>query len=437
MKREGRAWRGLFVVFPDVYEPRRCHSELQRCASIGLVIAIRPIWFREWLDGISMQLQLNVAVWQKTSVAQFNTRPGFSSMPFSPERTKEIQSRIDARLRSGQANDWEVSFLTNMAERFQRYGTETRLSKAQYASLHKVLKLEREKPAQTRSSADDRTSQPALKRSTGTVQARSRPVSVTRAINAPRRAVRKAQRQIMLPLVIAVGFFALVGSLFESSNTRSTPYSPSAVPSSQTADAAYVYVTGTRVNQRAGPSTSNAVMGVLSEGTRVEKLREEGQWTEIRSNFGAGWMATSFLSLVAPPTERPASQDRSLRASDVRIIDGDTIDVPGLPANVRLVGFNAPETWRPACAAEREVGERATARLGQLVRGAASIEFERVACSCRPGTEGTDQCNFGRFCGLLFVDGQHVGSTLIAEDLAVPYRCGRTSCPPRPQPWCR
>ena len=223
-------------------------------------------------------------------------------MPFSPERTKEIQSRIDARLRSGQANDWEVSFLTNMAERFQRYGTETRLSKAQYASLHKVLKLERENPVQKRGATDHRTSQPAPKRSTRTGQARPRPVSVTRAINAPRRAVRKAQRQIMVPLVIAVGFFALVGSLFESSNTRSTPYSPSAVPSSQTANAAYVYVTGTRVNQRAGPSTSNAVMGVLSEGTRVEKLREEGQWTQIRSNFGTGWMATSFLSPVAPRT---------------------------------------------------------------------------------------------------------------------------------------
>ena len=325
-------------------------------------------------------------------------------MPFSPERTKEIQSRIDARLRSGQANDWEVSFLTNMAERFQRYGTKTRLSKAQYASLYKVLKLERENPAQKRAAADDRTSQPAPKHSTRSVQARPRPVSVTRAINAPRRAVRKAQRQIMVPLVIAVGFFALVGSLFESSNSRSTPYSPSAVPSSQTADAAYVYVTGTRVNQRAGPSTSNAVMGVLSEGGRVEKLREEGQWTQIRSNFGTGWMATRFLSLVAPSTERPASQDRSLRASDVRIIDGDTVDVRGLTANVRLVGFNAPETWKPACTAEREVGERATARLGQLVRGATSIEFERVACSCRPGTEGTDQCNFGRFCGSLFVD---------------------------------
>ena len=70
-------------------------------------------------------------------------------MPFSPERTKEIQSRIDARLQSGQGNDWEVSFLTNMAARFQKYGTNTRLSKAQYASLHKVLKLEREPSSRT------------------------------------------------------------------------------------------------------------------------------------------------------------------------------------------------------------------------------------------------------------------------------------------------
>lgn len=132
-------------------------------------------------------------------------------MPFSPERTKEIQSRIDARLRSGQANEWEMSFLTNMAERFERYGRETRLSKAQYASLHKVLKLERENPAPIRSASDDRTSQPAPKRSTRTVQARPRPISVTRAINAPRRAVRKAQRQNMVPLVVVVDFLHWLG----------------------------------------------------------------------------------------------------------------------------------------------------------------------------------------------------------------------------------
>lgn len=353
-------------------------------------------------------------------------------MPFSPERTTEIQSRIDARLRSGKANDWEVSFLTNMAERFQRHGTETRLSKAQYASLHKVLKLGREKPARTRAAGDDGASKPASKRSRRSVQARSRPMSVTRAISAPRRAVRRTERQIMVPLIIAVAFFALVGSLFDSTSS-----SPSATPTSQTTDTVYVYVTGTRVNQRAGPSTSNAVMGVLAEGTRVQRLRNEGQWTQIRSNLGTGWMSSRFLSALAPAAGRPALQDRSLHASDVRIIDGDTVDIRGMTANVRLVGFNAPETWKPSCAAERQLGERATARLNQLVRDAASIEFERVACSCRPGTEGTDRCNFGRLCGSLFVDGVDVGSILVGEGLAVPYRCGRTSCPPRPQAWCR
>tara|TARA_R110002124_G_scaffold287162_1_gene470884 strand:- start:43480 stop:44556 length:1077 start_codon:yes stop_codon:yes gene_type:complete len=358
-------------------------------------------------------------------------------MPFSPERTKEIQSRIDARLQSGQANEWEMSFLTNMAERFERYGTRTRLSKAQYASLHKTLKLEREKPAQTPSTDNNRNSTPVPKRGSKSYQARSRPMTVTRAITAPRRAVRKAQRQIMVPLIIAVAFFAVVGAVFDSTSSRSTSDSPSTESPRQATNIAYAYVTGARVNQRAGPSTSNAVMGVLLKGTRVEQLRDDGQWVQIRSNLGTGWMSSRYLSSLAPSTVRSVPQDQGLRASDVRIIDGDTVDIRGMTANMRLVGFNAPETWKPSCTAERRVGERATARLRQLVQNATAIEFERVACSCRPGTEGTDQCNFGRFCGSLFVDGQDVGHILIGEGLAVPYRCGRTSCPPRPQAWCR
>lgn len=358
-------------------------------------------------------------------------------MPFSPDRTKEIQSRIDARLQSGQANDWEVSFLTNMAARFQQYGTETRLSKAQYASLHKALKLEREPSSRTSAQTNVSVPRPIPKRSTKSYQPNPRPLSVARAITAPRRAIRRAQRQIMVPLVIAVAFFALIGSLSDTTSSRSTSYSPLATSAPQTTSGTYVYVTGTRVNQRDGPSTSDRVMGVLVEGTQVQLLRDQGQWAQIRSDLGTGWMSSSFLSLNGPTVAQPTAQDRTLRSSDVRIIDGDTVDIRGLPANVRLVGFNAPETWRPSCAAERQVGERATARLSQLVRYAASIEFERVACSCRPGTEGTDQCNFGRLCGSLVVDGQDVGRTLIGEGLAVPYRCGRTSCPPRPQAWCR
>ena len=137
-------------------------------------------------------------------------------------------------------------------------------------------------------------------------------------------------------------------------------------------------------------------------------------------------VAAGFTSLVrAAPIE----------ATDVRVIDGDTIRVYHRQPNVRLVGFNAPETRRAACAAERELGDKATRRVRDLVR-AGDLDFEFVACSCRSGTEGTRTCNYGRRCGTLRATGRDVGEILIAEGLAVPFKCGATRCPPTPKPWC-
>lgn len=136
-------------------------------------------------------------------------------------------------------------------------------------------------------------------------------------------------------------------------------------------------------------------------------------------------------------TESIKTNPYSLSATAIRVIDGDTIGVRGQSANVRLVGFNAPETSSPQCQAELNVGRRATARLNALVSNAQSIELERVRCACQPGTEGTNRCNFGRQCGILRVNGADVGRILMSEGLAVPYICGRTSCPPRPGNWCR
>lgn len=116
------------------------------------------------------------------------------------------------------------------------------------------------------------------------------------------------------------------------------------------------------------------------------------------------------------------------------VIDGDTIRMSdGTP--VRLVGFNTPEKFEPQCDREAALGIRATERLRELV-SSGKTAVSQVACSCKPGTEGTDRCNHGRSCGILRVDGQDVGQTLIAEGLAVPFVCGRTSCPPTPRPWC-
>ena len=124
-----------------------------------------------------------------------------------------------------------------------------------------------------------------------------------------------------------------------------------------------------------------------------------------------------------------------ISAEDVRVIDGDTIRAFRKRPNVRLVGFNAPETRRAACDAEEELGAKATRRLRALVRDG-NLDFEFVVCSCPAGTEGTPACNYGRRCGTLKANGRDVGAILIAEGLAVPFQCGPTKCPKTPRPWC-
>lgn len=55
-------------------------------------------------------------------------------------------------------------------------------------------------------------------------------------------------------------------------------------------------------------------------------------------------------SVPTPTNSNPSS--RTVSASEVRVIDGDTVAIRDQRANVRLVGFNAPETASPACSAE-------------------------------------------------------------------------------------
>jgi hypothetical protein len=44
---------------------------------------------------------------------------------------------------------------------------------------------------------------------------------------------------------------------------------------------------------------------------------------------------------------------------------------------------------------ERVLAAKATQRLRQLI-AAGGVELRRVACACKPDTEGTEQCNFGQ-----------------------------------------
>jgi len=118
--------------------------------------------------------------------------------------------------------------------------------------------------------------------------------------------------------------------------------------------------------------------------------------------------------------------------SQIQVTDGDTISVGS--ERIRLVGFDTPETYRAQCSSERELGNKATFRLRQLIADG-GLELEQISCSCPIGTEGTPRCNYGRSCGILRARGKDVGEILISEGLAHRYVCGKWSCPPR-RPWC-
>jgi endonuclease YncB( thermonuclease family) len=163
------------------------------------------------------------------------------------------------------------------------------------------------------------------------------------------------------------------------------------------------------------------------------------RWRALPWRERYNWPGLAFLALsvaiVGALFWTNVSYGASIQSGDVSVIDGDTIRLHQKRPDVRLVGFNTPETRRAVCDAERQLGARATGRLREIVR-AGNLDFEYVRCSCPPGTEGTKTCNFGRRCGTLKAGGRDVGAILIAEKLAVPFVCGSTSCPPTPKPWC-
>ena len=130
------------------------------------------------------------------------------------------------------------------------------------------------------------------------------------------------------------------------------------------------------------------------------------------------------------------SSAEPIASDQFTVTDGDTIRVNGERKGTRLVGFNAPETRNARCATESKLGNRATDRLKELV-ATSSMDLEKVRCACKPGTEGTDACNYGRSCGILRADGRDVGQILISEGLAVPFVCGASRCPRTPRPWCK
>lgn len=83
---------------------------------------------------------------------------------------------------------------------------------------------------------------------------------------------------------------------------RPSPEHAGETPASDVADGPVLYVTGDRVNMRAGPSTGDRVVASLRQGTAVRPLgSQDAEWVNIRDAGGrTGYIAGRFLSATAP-----------------------------------------------------------------------------------------------------------------------------------------
>jgi endonuclease YncB( thermonuclease family) len=128
-----------------------------------------------------------------------------------------------------------------------------------------------------------------------------------------------------------------------------------------------------------------------------------------------------FLILVDPTSAEPTSAGgAAARPAHWRVIDGDTFEDLDTGDRYRLENIDTPETGpRARCSAERELGDRATARARAFISSAQSLDVRRTGRIDR----------YDRIIAFVRIDGRDLGELMIAEGLARPWRGRR-------EPWC-
>ena len=141
-----------------------------------------------------------------------------------------------------------------------------------------------------------------------------------------------------------------------------------------------------------------------------------GAWVDGDNNTAPQSLLTPASSADSAP-ERISFSTCGIGRQINCVVDGDTIWMRG--EKIRLLGIDTPELSPSRCAEEERLGQAAKRRLhGLLNSGVVTLE-----------RDGRDRDRYGRLLRRVYVDGEPVGATLIAEGLARPYGTGR-------QPWC-
>jgi micrococcal nuclease len=162
------------------------------------------------------------------------------------------------------------------------------------------------------------------------------------------------------------------------------------------------------------PVVVAVLMGLLVGGTL--------SWTARHADSGPSsaieWNAVQAVPTRAPNAEDVAWEKRAgereaasggttVSGQHIYVIDGDTFDLNG--TRIRVAGIDAPETHPPRCVEEARLGQAATQRLAELLRG-------------RPlwiSGEKTDR--YGRSVRTVRVASEDVADAMISAGLARNY----------------
>lgn len=131
-------------------------------------------------------------------------------------------------------------------------------------------------------------------------------------------------------------------------------------------------------------------------------------WPKLQSGLPTSAVRSNTPAASAQDHEAGHFAHCTGRARRTCIVDGDTFWYKG--KKIRIADINAPETSEPDCAAEAQLGARATARMTELLNeGPFSLE---------PWTDGRDTDRYGRKLRVVTRGGQSLGEVLVAEGLA-------------------
>jgi endonuclease YncB( thermonuclease family) len=162
--------------------------------------------------------------------------------------------------------------------------------------------------------------------------------------------------------------------------------------------------------------------GAAAQGPLVEQSKN---MLEMQSMVAAMiYMLPTALAAVLAQGAKAAEIPGPVPASVERVLDGDTVKVAAqiwvdqvVTISVRVRGVDAPELFRPRCAAERAAAAKAKGFVEALLAGGAIALFE------------IDRDKYGgRVVARIESEGGDVGAALLAEGLAVEEGAS--------DPWC-